>query len=250
MKYITTIFFISFFLSVKGQNPIIKYYDNNWAPAEKENAVYYATFTKEGEVYKCVSYWMGSNIISGKSTFKDTTMSHKMGQQVLYYKNGDVADSSLYSEDGLAIERLAYYENKKLALHYSKPLNQEKETIEAYDREGKRIKDYIYEKEAEFKGGTKAWFNYIKKNAGVFYTTEEKIVTAHVKIQFMVGSNGFVSKVIVLQSSGNKEVDNDAKRLIIQSPQWDNAIQFNRPVQAYRIMPITYELAPQKKKKG
>jgi Gram-negative bacterial TonB protein C-terminal len=250
MKYTITIFFISFFLSTKGQSPIIKYYDNNWAPAEKEKAVYYATFTKEGDVYKCISYWIDSNIVAGKSTFKDTTMAHRIGRQVLYYKNGDVADSSMYTNDGYTIEKIAYYENRKLALHYSKPVNQEKETIEAYDRDGKRIKDYVYEREAEFPGGLKAWFSYLTKNAGTFYTSEENIVSVKVKIQFVVNANGFTSKITVIESSGIKEVDNDAKRLIAQSPQWNNAIQFNRPVQAYRIMPITYELAPQKKKKG
>jgi hypothetical protein len=42
-------------------------------------------------------------------------------------------------------------------------------------------------------------------------------------------------------------VDNDALRVIADSPTWKNAIQFNQPVKAYRLQPFTYILTPEKK---
>lgn len=233
----------------KAQQSITKYYDEKWSVCPKEKAMYYAIFLKEGDLYKCTSYWIDSNIVSGKSIFPDTTMTHPIGFQVLYYKNGHIADSSLYTNEGIAIERLVYYENRQLALHYYKPEDKGKEIIEAYEKNGEKIDNYIYEKEAEFKGGQKAWVTYIQKNAGKFYSSDDKESIIEVKVQFIVNANGYTSNAIIKKSSGIKEIDADAIRLILSSPQWNNSIQYNRSVKAFRLAPISYELKPQRKRK-
>jgi hypothetical protein len=247
------VFIVLFFLSitVSAQQQIVQYYDKKWTACAKENAEFYAVFTKADSVFHCNTYWVDKDILRGKSTFRDTSiMSFRIGKQVLYNKNGTIEDSSYYAPDGQAIERLVYHPNQQLALHYKKEPGQDKEEIEAYEKDGTRIKNYIYEKEAEFKGGEKAWQKYVAKNAGTFYSSDETTRVVKVKVQFVVNKEGFPAQIKILESSGVSAVDNDAKRLILESPQWNNAVQFNRPVMVYRIAPFAYELAPASKRKN
>lgn len=248
MKKIISILFLFIAGHLPAQQSLTKYYDSKWSPCAKENAVYYAVFTKSGDQYQCKSYWVEKDIPRGVSVFPDTLMSYPIGQQVLYFKNGKVEDSGYYNQEGHTIERVVYYPNGKLGLHYSKPEGQEKETIEAYEQDGSKIKNYIYEKEASFKGGIEAWKKYVTKAGGTFYSPDENTHSVEVRVQFVVNTAGFATQAKIVKTSGNTAIDNDAKRIILQSPQWENAIQFNRPVIAYRIAPITYELAPANKK--
>ncbi|MEQ1678536.1 MAG: energy transducer TonB [Chitinophagaceae bacterium] len=248
MKNFISILFLLLTVYSNAQDTITKYFDMKWAPCQKDKAVYYAVLTKAGEVYQCTSYWVDKNIVRGRSTFPDTLMTFPIEEQVLYFKNGNLEDSGRYSNDGHTIERIVYYPNGQLALHYSKAPDQEKEAIEAYEQDGKKIKNYIYEKEAEFKGGAEAWQKYLSKNVGTFYSPDEGSYRVEVRVQFVVSAQGFATQAKIIKSSGNTAIDNDAKRLILQSPQWNNAIQYNRPVIAYRIAPLIYELAPATKK--
>ena len=216
-------------------------------PAPQDKAVYYADFIKEGNVYKTNSYWIAGNVLRGRSTFPDTVMEKPVGLQVLYARNGQVEDSAFY-EDGKTEYLFHYYPNRQLAMHYFLPANAKEPIIEGYDEDGKKIKNYIFEKEAEFKGGSKAWQSYIAKSVTRdFGIKGDGALTATVQIQFIVDADGNVTAAKVLQSSGYKEIDKDALRVIKESPSWSGAIQFNKPVKAYRVQPFTYSLTDKKK---
>jgi TonB family protein len=133
-------------------------------------------------------------------------------------------------------------------MRYYLPDDKKEAVTEGYDESGKRIKNYIFEKEAEFKGGLKAWVSYIKKNSAKDLTVKaDEQVTATVVVEFIIDESGYVIAPKIRKSSGYKSVDNDALHVIADSPTWKNAIQFNQPVKAYRLQPFTYILLPQKK---
>jgi hypothetical protein len=233
--------------ALKAQNKITKYYDANWFETSKEKAAFYADFIKDGNNYHCTSYRVGSNSIRGISTFEDTVMQMPVGLQVLYFDNGHLGDSSFY-EDHKVKYSFHYYPNGQLECHYYLPDNKKEGVAEGFDESGKRIKKYVFEKEAEFKGGEKAWLAYIKKNVSKDLNVKgKKEVTAKVVIQFIVDENGYVVMPKIHQSSGYRNVDADALRIISDSPDWKNAIQFNNPVKAFRLQPFTYILQPQQK---
>lgn len=233
--------------TVTAQNRVTKYYDAKWMETTKEKAVFYADFIREGANYNCTSYYANTNNVRGKSTYADTVMQLPIGLQVLYFKNGHVEDSSYYENKEVKYS-YHYYPNNQLEVHYSLDDNK-KETTDAYDESGKKMKNYIFMKEAEFKGGQSAWVKYISKNASQDMT--EKGVTegqtAMVTVQFIVDENGDVIVPKILKSSGFKNLDNDALQVIGNSPSWKNAIQYNKPVKAFRIQPIIYTLRPVKK---
>lgn len=92
-----------------------------WKPPN-EKAAFYAEFIKIGENYNCTSYWANSRKIKGKSTYADTVMQFPIGLQVLYYKNGQVEDSSFYEGKDLKYS-YHYFPNNQLAAHYYLPDN-------------------------------------------------------------------------------------------------------------------------------
>lgn len=236
------------FSTISAQTKLTKYYNASWLETTSEKAAFYADFIKEGANYNCTSYWINTKTVRGKSTFADTTMLYPIGLQVLYFKNGHVEDSSFFDDNKLKYA-FHFYSNNQLAAHYYLPENEKEGITEGYDESGKKIKNYIFQKEAEFKGGQKAWASYISKNAptdlSIKGATEE--MTVSVNVEFIVDENGYVIFPKILKSSGYKNVDNDALQIIANSPTWKNAVQYNIPVRAFRIQPLTFVLKPEKK---
>lgn len=234
--------------AVTAQAKLTKYYLSNWSETTSDKAAFYADFIKNGANYDCTSYWINTKTIRGKSIFADTTMLHPVGLQVLYFKNGRIEDSSFFENNELKYS-FHYFPNNQLAAHYYLPENKKEGIIEGYDESGKKIKNYIFQKEAEFKGGQKAWTSYIIKNAprdlSVKGITEKEMLT--VNVEFIVDENGFVVMPKIVKSSGYKNVDNEALQIIANSPEWKSAIQYNNPVKAYRVQPLTFEVRPEKK---
>jgi protein TonB len=235
----------SFYLN--AQSKVTKYYDANWMEVSKDKAVFYADFIKEGNNYNCTSYWINTTTVRGKSTFPNTVMQFPIGIQVLYFKNGHIEDSSLFENKEIKYS-YHHYSNNQLAVHYYVPDNKNEGIAEGYDEAGNKIKHYIFQKEADFKGGPKAWVAYINKNATLDLPVKgDSTITAKVQVEFIVDENGDVLKPKILKSSGYKSVDNDALRLIANSPQWNYGILYNKPIKSYKIQPISYILKPEKK---
>lgn len=253
MKKLLLLVFTWLFFSLKttAQTTIVKYYDDEWSEASKEKATYYAEFISQGENYKCTSYWIKSNALRGISVFQDTVMTKPIGLQKLYYRNGNLEDSIFYNKDGVREFAYHYYENKKLAAKIYKPYSQKERLIEGFDENGNTIKNYVYTKEAEFKGGENAWKAYLLKNVSKdFYNAkDDSEITISVHVQFAIDENGNVIRPKVIKSSGVNYVDADAVRVIRSSPTWANALLYNKPVKVFRVQPFTYVLLPVKKKK-
>jgi len=233
---------------ILAQSKVVRYFDESWEPTQQQKSTYVAEFVKENDNYTCIFYWAGSTKMAGKGVYADTTIAKPIGLVTSYYKNGITEDSTYYDDKGSYQYSFHYYKNGKLEVHHSVRENSNEAITEAYDEKGKKIKNYIYSKEAEFKGGERAWNNYIMKNVYTEFKSkgkEEEIVT--VRILFAVNETGNTANIKVTESSGNKQVDSDAIRVIQGSPVWNNAIYLNKPVKVYRIQPISYVLSPNQK---
>lgn len=115
-----------------------------------------------------------------------------------------------------------------------------------FDAQGKPVTDCVFEREAEYKGGQKAWVAYLqdamsRKLPQAFYRGElEGIVV----VLFIVDKDGNVTNARIDESTEEK-LNNAALKIITDSPRWLPAIQYNRPVKAYRKQPLTFMLSPQ-----
>ena len=247
IKLLTYLFFALLPCLICAQTKVVKYFDDSWSAAEQQRSTYTAEFIKENDNYKCTLYWTSSGAVAGRAIYADTTLAKPVGSVVGYYKNGKVEDSSFYDGNSSLVNAFHYYQGGQLKARYQSSGEGKDPTIEAFDESGKKIKNYIYAREAEFTGGDKAWKAYIEKNVSKEFRIKgngEQVV--HVKVLFAVNEYGSAVKVKVIESSGIKQVDNDAVRVIMNSPSWKPAIYLNQPVKAYRIQPFTYVLSPEK----
>ncbi|MCH5715853.1 energy transducer TonB [Niabella hibiscisoli] len=62
-------------------------------------------------------------------------------------------------------------------------------------------------------------------------------------IQFVIDSRGKVTDVAIRKSSGNEILDQYALEIITKSKNWVPAVQYGRFVKAYRIQPVSFEIA-------
>ncbi len=231
------------------QDPLIEYYNKNWKVVPKDSSFYYGHFVKAGELFQCTTYHVSNQAIKGIGTVKDTSFSKIVGVFKEYNEKGLLEDSFFYSNDHKLETHSRFHDNGKLKFKYTKSSNG-KETIEGFDKSGKTIKDFIYVKDAFFKGGEKAWQTYLMKtlNNSIRVKNVQNETQANVIVQFVVGKQGRLIDVTIKESSGYDAVDKDAIRVVRSSPPWEPAILYNEHINVYRLQPITYILTSEKAK--
>lgn len=191
------------------------------------------------------------------------------GLSLTWYDTGAVMDSLVFEKDGLGSCR-GYYadgvlkqtgpykngkkEGKWTYYHYDGGYKCQEVMYRAdsalnwtcFDAKGNlQEKDCVYEREAVFKGGDRAWLNYLRSrlSAARFPKAYEKgDIYGVTLVQFVVSSKGDITDVRVEKSS-HPDLDKIALSIISNSPRWEPAIQYNRPVKAYRRQPITFARA-------
>lgn len=235
----------------RAQEKVVQYYDSLWARSTPANAMYRTEFIKDGEVYRCYSYWKDSGVLYMRSTFADTVFGKPKEVQVSYYRDGKMKDSAVLDREGLTLRGYIFYPSGKKHAYIHRAPGTKDLVAEGYDESGKQINDFVYMREAAFKGGEEAWKKYIvKKLKKDFYNTKsDETLVLTVRVTFVIDKDGNVSNPKIDKSSGWSDVDGDAISVISGSPKWIPGIYLNEPFNAYRVQPITYELPPSKKKK-
>ena len=106
------------------------------------------------------------------------------------------------------------------------------------------IDDKIFTKveiESTFPGGDKAWHSYILSNIRYPKKAVKKKIQGTVMLQFMVSKEGKVSDIHVFRSV-DPLLDEEAIRLIKNSPDWIPAVQNGRKVNSIKRQSINFKL--------
>lgn len=105
-------------------------------------------------------------------------------------------------------------------------------------------KDCIYEREAEYKGGHSSWLKHLEYAMSKFLPKEyfNGSLEGVVVVQFIVDVDGKVIEPKI-KSSSEPKLNDAAIDIIRSSPKWIPAVQYNKPVKAYRIQPLTFTRA-------
>jgi TonB family protein len=121
------------------------------------------------------------------------------------YNNGQLVSRTYFSEDGQALSDTA---NK--------------------------------DREAEFKGGNKAWQNYLVKH--LYFPAQWQFpegTQAIVFVSWTVDEEGTIQDAEITGSL-HPDFDKIALETIKKSPKWIPAIDHNRKVKGYRVQPVTF----------
>jgi protein TonB len=97
------------------------------------------------------------------------------------------------------------------------------------------------EKESEFTGGKNSWWKYLNKNMIYPQRAQNLNKQGTVVLQFIVGKDGEVFDQEIVQSV-EYSLDQEALRMINESPAWIPAFQRGKNVKSYKKQPITFKV--------
>jgi TonB family protein len=99
----------------------------------------------------------------------------------------------------------------------------------------------VVEEMPTFPGGDSELMNYINANISYPETAKAKSIQGKVILRFAVLASGKVDNVTVLKSV-DKELDNEAKRVVESLPDWTPGRQGGKPVNVWYSVPVTFQI--------
>ena len=96
----------------------------------------------------------------------------------------------------------------------------------------------IYQRDPQFPGGYEAFAAFMRRN---LVTPEELEIGEKkiVRIKFIVGKDGSITDIVVLESPG-KNYDKEVSRVVKKMPKWEPAIQNDINVAVGYVLPVTF----------
>lgn len=99
----------------------------------------------------------------------------------------------------------------------------------------------VVEEQAAFPGGQKAWTKFLKKNLKYPRQATRMGIEGKVFLSFIVDQQGSISDIQVIRGIGGG-CDEEAKRVLRQSPKWTPGKQRGRPVKSRMQIQIVFRL--------
>lgn len=97
------------------------------------------------------------------------------------------------------------------------------------------------EKEPGFQGGIEKFYKYLQNNIHYPAVAKENNVQGKVFVTFVVERDGSLTDIKVVRGIGSG-CDEEAQRVLRNSPKWTPGIQNGRPVRVQYTMPISFTL--------
>jgi len=99
----------------------------------------------------------------------------------------------------------------------------------------------IVEQQAEFKGGMRKFYEYVGKKMKYPSQARRMGIEGKVFVQFVVERDGSITDVQAIRGIG-AGCDEEAIKVIRESPKWNPGKQRGRAVRVRRVIPITFRL--------
>ena len=99
----------------------------------------------------------------------------------------------------------------------------------------------VVEAQPEFKGGPDAFYGYIRKEIMYPLQAREKGIEGRVDVQFVIGKDGSISDVGVINGIG-AGCDEEAVRVVQNAPRFKPGSQNGNPVRVRMVVPIVFKL--------
>ena len=116
-----------------------------------------------------------------------------------------------------------------------------KDSIDKAAWESKKDTAKEDEMESEFPGGIGSWTRYLMKNLVYPQRAQNLNKEGKVVLQFIVDTEGHISDTEIIQSV-EFSLDQEALRMIAESPAWIPAFQYGKKVKSYKRQPLIFKL--------
>lgn len=166
---------------------------------------------------------------------------YRTGYWKCWYSSGVLDYEGEYINDEKEKGWLWYFENGQMSSKeiYSKG---ELGEFEYWDENGNRVDEAEYVNALpEFVGGLNALMKYLVNNIKYPKEAKQSNISGRVFLKFTVEEDGTISDVIITKSV-HPLLDEEAKRVVENMPDWIPGRQHNRPVEACYNLPVKFTL--------
>lgn len=101
---------------------------------------------------------------------------------------------------------------------------------------------HIVESVPEFDGGIEALYKFLGENIVYPEAAKKDSIQGRVILQFIVDRDGSIQDVVVVKSSGNSLLDEEAIRLVSAMPKWIPKKEKGQPVRSKYTLPIVFKI--------
>lgn len=100
----------------------------------------------------------------------------------------------------------------------------------------------VVEQVAKYPGGTYAMFKYLATNMRYPEDAKNEKKEGRSYIKFVIDTDGSLSNIKVMKSSGHESLDKEAMRVVAAMPKWQPAIQGGEKVKSNFVIPVQFRL--------
>jgi protein TonB len=265
MRHVLTTYTLLILFSAKAQEKMDSiFYDASWSKTDvKENVKYFRLATKTDKGFDVIDYYINGGI-QGTGRVSTLDSDFRIGYFKYYNENGKLASEGNYSnnlKDGLW---KTYHDNGniKWEMNYSKGKlegklisyypngikkredNYEMDSLksgECFSETGDKVDYYKFEIMPEYPGGDDALMTFLVKNIKYPKKAIKKLIEGMVMVNFVINTDGSVSKVNVTKSI-DPLLDDEAVRVIKLMPLWQPGMQDGEAVPVYFDVPVNFAL--------
>lgn len=173
-------------------------------------------------------------------TYSDSTLTVLKGPFYEYSSAGTITKSGYYINNMKERDWYYYNDTGKVILEEKYEKGELAKTIRPDTMKHKPLDDKFHdgEREAVFKKGDREWIKYLSKNINA-EVGMRSVRGGRVVVMFVVNTSGKCVDVH-LAKSVEFVLDEEAIRVIENSPPWEPAFQNGKRVNAYRRQPISF----------
>lgn len=252
-------------ISVHCQDTL--WYDISWRKATADNAAFYRIRIKTDTGCLIVDHYR-SGKVQMTGGYADDSFSIKQGEFRWYNEDGRVSHLSTYRKGKLEGLEVLYYEdgreklkgpNKdgdrdsqwvvyfpsgKVAGHATYQAGNRVSMSLFHEDGSKNTKDTIFQRDAEFPGGTPQFLRFMNKSLRYPDSAVVYEIQGTVMVKFKVSKAGKMTDFTVTQSA-DKYLDEEALRVLRKMPDWNPAIVAGVPIDSYFYQPVAFSLQGQ-----
>ena len=128
--------------------------------------------------------------------------------------------------------------------------NGKKGFYKTFDNKGVLISDdnitSLQDTDPEFSGGTIAWRSYLEHTIDIQPLIKRGILPGlyTVNVKFVVNVDGSLQNFSTIRSDIGYGIEEEAMRVMRNSPRWIPAKHLGKPVKAFRVQPIRFNISP------
>ena len=228
-------------LMIFGQDTT--YYDYEWNKVSsiKLASYYKIVLLEQADTNTAIEtvYFKSGQIKSHKeySNYNDKKLDGKLNE---WYENGQIRKDIDFKYGKKSGKLLTYWNNgnpKRIDVYENDKLIEGK----CINSDGIEAIHYDYEKMAEFPGGINEFMQYVAKETKYPNKSRKKGIEGRVLVGFMVNKNGTISDIKIVQSV-NKELDEEAIRVVRNMPKWEPGMEDGEAVGVSINLPISFVL--------